>query len=124
MSRVALICDSFANSRLICLQIDHARTRRRRVPQFRGKVRPFSPFRFLSLIRFVRAHSEFGHPEWLDFPREGNNSSFQYARRQFNLPDDPLLRYKFLNNFDAAMNLAEAKYEWLSSPQVRPFAPM
>ncbi|KZV77128.1 glycoside hydrolase family 13 protein [Peniophora sp. CONT] len=59
--------------------------------------------------------NEFGHPEWLDFPRAGNNNSFQYARRQFNLPDDPLLRYKYLNNFDAAMNHAEEKYSWLAS---------
>ncbi|KAI5476961.1 Glycoside Hydrolase Family 13 protein [Pseudohyphozyma bogoriensis] len=61
--------------------------------------------------------NEFGHPEWLDFPRAGNNSSFQYARRQFNLTDDHLLRYKYLNNFDAAMNNLESKYQWLSSPQ-------
>lgn len=62
--------------------------------------------------------SEFGHPEWLDFPREGNNDSYQYARRQFNLPDDSLLRYKSLNDFDSAMNLLEDKFGWLSSPQV------
>ncbi|ORY90097.1 glycoside hydrolase superfamily [Leucosporidium creatinivorum] len=61
--------------------------------------------------------NEFGHPEWLDFPRAGNNDSYQYARRQFNLPDDPLLRYKYLNNFDAAMNHLEDQYQWLSSPQ-------
>ncbi|KAM0748919.1 family 13 glycoside hydrolase [Meredithblackwellia eburnea MCA 4105] len=61
--------------------------------------------------------NEFGHPEWLDFPRAGNNSSFQYARRQFNLTEDHLLRYKYLNAFDGAMNLTEDKYQWLSSPQ-------
>ncbi|KAG6335105.1 hypothetical protein ID866_3974 [Astraeus odoratus] len=61
--------------------------------------------------------NEFGHPEWLDFPREGNNNSFHYARRQFNLVDDDLLRYKYLNNFDAAMNQLEERYGWLSSPQ-------
>lgn len=61
--------------------------------------------------------NEFGHPEWLDFPREGNQNSFWYARRQFNLPDDDLLRYKFLNNFDRAMNLCEDKYGWLHAPQ-------
>ena len=38
--------------------------------------------------------NEFGHPEWLDFPREGNDNSFWYARRQFNLPEDGLLRYQ------------------------------
>lgn len=58
--------------------------------------------------------NEFGHPEWLDFPRAGNNSSYHYARRQFNLVDDELLRYKFLNNFDRAMNTTDEKYKWLS----------
>ncbi|KAG8271534.1 1,4-alpha-glucan branching enzyme [Homalodisca vitripennis] len=57
--------------------------------------------------------NEFGHPEWLDFPRAGNNDSYHYARRQWNLVDDDLLKYKFLNNFDAAMNHLEEKYGWL-----------
>nr|OQO16776.1 1,4-alpha-glucan-branching enzyme [Rachicladosporium sp. CCFEE 5018] len=61
--------------------------------------------------------NEFGHPEWLDFPREGNGNSFHYARRQFNLPDDSLLRYKFLNEFDSKMQWTEEKYGWLHSPQ-------
>ncbi|MCJ1307170.1 alpha-1,4-glucan branching enzyme [Agyrium rufum] len=61
--------------------------------------------------------NEFGHPEWLDFPREGNKNSFHYARRQFNLPDDGMLRYKFLNAFDAAMQHTEEKYGWLHAPQ-------
>ncbi|KAK5676931.1 alpha-1,4-glucan branching enzyme [Elasticomyces elasticus] len=61
--------------------------------------------------------NEFGHPEWLDFPREGNGNSFHYARRQFNLPDDKDLRYQYLNSFDGAMQHAEEKYGWLHSPQ-------
>lgn len=61
--------------------------------------------------------NEFGHPEWLDFPREGNNNSFHYARRQFNLPDDSNLRYKALNEFDSKMQWTEEKYGWLHSPQ-------
>ncbi|KAM0246397.1 hypothetical protein ACHAP5_004710 [Fusarium lateritium] len=61
--------------------------------------------------------NEFGHPEWLDFPREGNNNSFWYARRQLNLTDDPLLRYKFLDHFDRLMNQAEAKFGWLHASQ-------
>ena len=61
--------------------------------------------------------NEFGHPEWLDFPRAGNNNSFHYARRQFNLADDPLLRYHFLNDFDAKMQWTEERYGWLHSPQ-------
>ncbi|KAF8622102.1 hypothetical protein AX15_007239 [Amanita polypyramis BW_CC] len=61
--------------------------------------------------------NEFGHPEWLDFPREGNNNSFHYARRQWNIVDDHILRYKYLNNFDNAMNHLEDKYHWLDAPQ-------
>lgn len=47
--------------------------------------------------------NEFGHPEWVDFPREGNNWSYKYARRQWNLQENPDLRYQFLYNFGAAM---------------------
>ncbi|PWN21992.1 glycoside hydrolase [Microstroma glucosiphilum] len=64
--------------------------------------------------------NEFGHPEWLDFPRAGNNSSFQHARRQFNLIDGPdahLLRYKYLYNFDREMNNTESRFKWLAAPQ-------
>lgn len=61
--------------------------------------------------------NEFGHPEWLDFPREGNGESYHYARRQFNLIEDDLLRYKFLFNFDAAIQHLDNKYDFLDSPQ-------
>jgi 1,4-alpha-glucan branching enzyme len=61
--------------------------------------------------------NEFGHPEWLDFPREGNQNSYMYARRQLNLTEDKLLRYQFLNNFDRLMNLCEEKYGWLRAHQ-------
>jgi 1,4-alpha-glucan branching enzyme len=47
--------------------------------------------------------NEFGHPEWIDFPREGNNYSYHYCRRQWSLADDPKLKYQGLQNFDAAM---------------------
>lgn len=47
--------------------------------------------------------NEFGHPEWIDFPREGNGWSYKYARRQWSLSDDGNLRYKGLNEFDAKM---------------------
>ncbi|CAI5445818.1 unnamed protein product [Caenorhabditis angaria] len=57
--------------------------------------------------------NEFGHPEWLDFPRIGNNESFHYARRQFNLVDAEYLRYKFLNNWDREMNLLEERTGFL-----------
>ncbi len=44
--------------------------------------------------------NEFGHPEWIDFPREGNNWSHHHARRQWSLADNPLLKYHFLARFD------------------------
>ncbi len=47
--------------------------------------------------------NEFGHPEWIDFPRQGNGWSYQYARRQWHLMDDPLLRYRHLALFDRDM---------------------
>ena len=47
--------------------------------------------------------NEFGHPEWIDFPREGNGWSYKYARRQWGLVDREDLKYKFLNNFDNDM---------------------
>lgn len=47
--------------------------------------------------------NEFGHPEWIDFPREGNGWSHKYARRQWSLVDNPNLKYHFLGDFDKAM---------------------
>ena len=47
--------------------------------------------------------NEFGHPEWVDFPRAGNDWSYQYARRQWSLADNPELKYSELEAFDAAI---------------------
>lgn len=47
--------------------------------------------------------NEFGHPEWIDFPREGNGWSYKYARRQWSLVDDKSLCYSWLVDFDKAM---------------------
>ena len=47
--------------------------------------------------------NEFGHPEWIDFPREGNGWSYKYARRQWNLVDNKDLDYHYLGDFDKAM---------------------
>ncbi len=52
--------------------------------------------------------NEFGHPEWIDFPREGNGWSHHYCRRQWHLADDKSLKYEWLLEFDKAM-LALAK---------------
>jgi len=63
--------------------------------------------------------NEFGHPEWLDFPREGNEWSFQYCRRQWDLVDNPDLKYQFLNAFDAAMIPLADQHDVLSDPYTR-----
>jgi len=47
--------------------------------------------------------NEFGHPEWIDFPREGNSWSYHYARRLWYLADDKNLKYHYLGDFDAAL---------------------
>ena len=47
--------------------------------------------------------NEFGHPEWIDFPRQGNNWSFKHARRQWSLRDNGFLKYQWLGEFDASL---------------------
>ena len=59
--------------------------------------------------------NEFGHPEWIDFPREGNNWSYKYCRRQWSLMDDPNLKYQYLNNFDREMIRIIKEHKILSS---------
>ncbi len=54
--------------------------------------------------------NEFGHPEWIDFPREGNNWSYKHARRQWSLAENGFLRYSFLAEFDKAMIDAVKSY--------------
>ncbi|CAN4123087.1 unnamed protein product [Withania somnifera] len=58
---------------------------------------------------------KFGHPEWIDFPREGNNWSHDKCRRHWNLADSDHLRYKFMSAFDRAMNLLDKKFSFLAS---------
>jgi len=60
--------------------------------------------------------NEFGHPEWIDFPREGNNWSYHYARRQWQLADDPNLRYHFLGRFDRDMIALAKQFGILKTP--------
>lgn len=63
--------------------------------------------------------NEFGHPEWIDFPREGNGYSYKYARRQWSLAEDPLLRYGQLGAFDRALMALDDRYGILASPPAR-----
>ncbi|KAJ5069289.1 14-alpha-glucan-branching enzyme [Anaeramoeba ignava] len=63
--------------------------------------------------------NEFGHPEWIDFPREQNSNSFHFCRRRWDLAQDPLLRYHHLLNFDTAMLRLDAEYHLFSNPFVK-----
>ena len=66
--------------------------------------------------------NEFGHPEWVDFPREGNGYSYQYARRQWSLAADPRLRYHGLNEFDRAMQALDPQFHLLTDPLIERLA--
>lgn len=61
--------------------------------------------------------NEFGHPEWLDFPRQENHDDFQHARRQWSLADNKDLRFQYLFAFDQAMINLERHYKFLESPE-------
>ena len=63
--------------------------------------------------------NEFGHPEWIDFPREGNGWSFAHARRLWSLAEHGYLRYEFLGNFDKAMVELVKRYKVLSGGMPR-----
>ncbi|MGJ8633562.1 MAG: alpha-amylase family glycosyl hydrolase [Luteolibacter sp.] len=60
--------------------------------------------------------NEFGHPEWLDFPREGNDWSYHYCRRQWSLVDNPELKYQFLNQWDKELVALLKTHKVLESP--------
>ena len=62
--------------------------------------------------------NEFGHPEWVDFPREGNSWSYKYAKRQWSLVDNKELKYEFLGNFDQAMIALVKKYNVLETQDI------
>jgi len=64
--------------------------------------------------------NEFGHPEWVDFPRQGNGWSYKYARRQWSLADDSNLKYEYLLKFDGALiNLIKSDNKFLNSGPVQ-----
>ena len=58
--------------------------------------------------------NEFGHPEWIDFPREGNGGSYHYARRQWSLSENAYLKYGQLLAFDESMHKFARKYRVMS----------
>ena len=61
--------------------------------------------------------NEFGHPEWIDFPREGNGWSYKYARRQWNLVDNKELDYHYLGDFDKQMlKVIKSEKDFIKTP--------
>ncbi len=63
--------------------------------------------------------NEFGHPEWIDFPREGNGWSYHYARRQWSLADNNSLKYSWLLRFDREMiNIIKDSGIFANSPEI------
>jgi 1,4-alpha-glucan branching enzyme len=66
--------------------------------------------------------NEFGHPEWIDFPRPGNNNSYHYARRQWSLVDNGGLRYAKLNAFDQAMQELDREFHLLTDELIEQLA--
>ena len=63
--------------------------------------------------------NEFGHPEWIDFPREGNGWSFKYARRQWSLADNKDLKYQYLGAFDKEMVKLQNEFRILDDPNIQ-----
>ena len=59
--------------------------------------------------------NEFGHPEWIDFPRQGNNFSYHYCRRQWSLKYNANLRYGQLGEFDRVMIEWERRLKTMKS---------
>ncbi len=62
--------------------------------------------------------NEFGHPDWVDFPREGNDFSYQHARRQWSLVDNDNLRYRGLLEFDRALQRLDQDHGILESRDI------
>ncbi|CAK9014954.1 unnamed protein product [Durusdinium trenchii] len=59
--------------------------------------------------------NEFGHPEWIDFPRPENGWSHHHCRRRWDLPEDDLLRYKFFQNFEELMQACENRFQFVNA---------
>jgi 1,4-alpha-glucan branching enzyme len=117
----ALVGDKSIISRLIGADIyDHMQVDDQNIRVDRG----MALHKMIRLITLATAGAgylnfmgnEFGHPEWIDFPREGNNWSYHYARRQWHLVDDPKLKYGFNACFDRDMIALAKKFQLLDAP--------
>ena len=89
--------------------------------------RAISLHKMIRLLTLTTAYSgylnfmgnEFGHPEWIDFPREGNDWSYKYARRQWSLQDNDLLKFEWLGTFDRKMIETVKKYKLLTHSDIQ-----
>merc|ERR1719352_909304 len=59
--------------------------------------------------------NEFGHPEWVDFPRPDNGWSYQHCRRRFDMPGEDHLKYKFFEAFDEVMQALDDRFKFLGA---------
>ncbi|KEH36310.1 starch branching enzyme I [Medicago truncatula] len=120
-----LLMDEEMYSSMSCLT-DASPTIDRGIALHKVFIRPLNILDYIHIIHFLTMAlggegylnfmgNEFGHPEWIDFPREGNGWSYEKCRRQWNLVDTDHLRYKFMNAFDRAMNMLDDKFSFLAS---------
>ena len=104
----ALVGDKTIIFRLIDAQMYEGMNRACHSPQIDRGIALHKMIRLITLTLAGDAYlnfmgNEFGHPEWIDFPREGNGWSGQYARRQWSLAENGYLKYQQLGDFDKAM---------------------
>ena len=104
---------------------DHMRIKNNNIQVDRG-VALHKLIRFITLATAGNGYlnfmgNEFGHPEWIDFPREGNLWSYKYARRQWHLGDDVTLKYHWLARFDRAIISLAKQYRILEDPAPETF---
>ncbi len=104
----ALVGDKTIAFRLMDKEMYHAMSREIDNLQVARGMALHKMIRLVTIVAGGNAYlnfmgNEFGHPEWIDFPREGNGWSYAHARRQWSLADSPFLRYSQLLAFDEAM---------------------
>uniref|UniRef100_A0A061R8G3 1,4-alpha-glucan branching enzyme n=1 Tax=Tetraselmis sp. GSL018 TaxID=582737 RepID=A0A061R8G3_9CHLO len=120
----ALVGDKTIAFRLMDAEMyDHMSALQERTPVVARGVALHKMIRLLTLalggtawLNFMG--NEFGHPEWIDFPREGNSWSHEHCRRQWRLVDRPDLLYSKLNDWDAAMHALDERFRFVTDPHL------
>lgn len=112
----ALVGDQTLVFRLIGASMYHSMSKESQDPLVSRGIALHKMIRLITLSSAGHGYlnfmgNEFGHPEWIDFPREGNNWSYHYARRQWSLRDAPNLLYQYLADFDEKMIKVSLEFE-------------